>query len=100
MAKNGYLCNYETVPPRCVFGDLIGRLIEAYVDDIVVKSKKVGDLIPDLTAVFEKLREHGVKLNPEKCVFGSLLIDNHPYQFLTNQYISVFCSLKANLTKS
>jgi hypothetical protein len=49
---------------------LIGRIIEAYVDDIVVKSKKMGDLVPDLTEAFAKLRQHGVKLNLEKCVFG------------------------------
>jgi hypothetical protein len=55
---------------RHVFGELIGRIIEAYVNDIVVKSKKTGDLVPDLTEVFVKLRQHGVKLNPEKCVFG------------------------------
>jgi hypothetical protein len=55
---------------RRVFGDSIGRIIEAYVDDIVVKSKKTGDLVPDLTEVFAKLRQHGVKLNPEKCIFG------------------------------
>jgi ribonuclease HI len=55
---------------RRVFGELIGRIIEAYVDDIVVKSKKTGDLVPDLTEVFAKLRQHGVKLNPKKCVFG------------------------------
>jgi hypothetical protein len=54
---------------RRVFGELIGCIIEAYVDDIVVKSKKMGDLVPDLTEVFAKLRQHGVKLNPEKCVF-------------------------------
>jgi hypothetical protein len=52
-----------------VFGELIGCIIEAYVDDIVVKSKKTGDLVPNLTEVFAKLRQHGVKLNPEKCVF-------------------------------
>jgi hypothetical protein len=55
---------------RRVFRELIGRIIEAYVDDIVVKSKKTGDLVPNLTEVFAKLRQHGVKLNPEKCVFG------------------------------
>jgi hypothetical protein len=55
---------------RCVFGELIGCIIEVYVDGIVVKSKKTGDLVPDLTEVFAKLRQHGVKLNPEKCVFG------------------------------
>jgi hypothetical protein len=55
---------------RHVFGELIGRIIEAYVDDIVVFSKTIGDLVPNLTKVFAKLRQHGVKLDPEKCVFG------------------------------
>jgi hypothetical protein len=55
---------------RRVFGELMGHIIEAYVDDIVVKSKKTGGLVPDLTKVFAKLRQHGVKLNPEKCIFG------------------------------
>jgi hypothetical protein len=41
---------------RRVFGELIGRIIEAHVDEIVVKSKKMGDLVPDLTKVFTKLR--------------------------------------------
>jgi hypothetical protein len=48
---------------------LIGRIIEAYVDNIVVKSKKTGDLVPDLTEVFAKLRQHRVKLNLEKSIF-------------------------------
>jgi hypothetical protein len=50
--------------------ELIGRIIEAYIDDIIVKLKRTGDLVPDLTEVFAKLRQHGVKLKPEKCVFG------------------------------
>jgi hypothetical protein len=54
---------------RRVFRELIGRIIEVYVDDIVVKSKKTSDLVPDHTEVFAKLRQHGVKLNPEKCFF-------------------------------
>jgi hypothetical protein len=41
---------------RHVFGELIGRNIEAYVDGIIVKSKKIGNLVPDLTEVFVKLR--------------------------------------------
>jgi hypothetical protein len=44
---------------RRVFEELIGRIIEAYVVDIVVKSKKTGDLVPDLAEVFTKLRQHG-----------------------------------------
>ena len=40
------------------------------MDDIVVKSRKAGDLIDDLEIAFKCLREKGIKLNPEKCVFG------------------------------
>ena len=53
------------------FGNLIGRTIEAYVDDIVVKSKRADQVIADLEQTFAKLRANGIKLNPEKCVFGS-----------------------------
>ena len=53
-----------------VFGDHLGRNIEAYVDDIVVKSRKADDLVADLSIAFDCLRAKGVKLNPEKCVFG------------------------------
>ena len=58
---------------RCmlhIFRDHIGRIVEAYVDDIVVKSRKAGDLVADLRIAFDCLRAKGVKLNPEKCVFG------------------------------
>jgi hypothetical protein len=52
-----------------VFGDHIGRTIEAYVDDIVIKTRKADDLVSDLCVTFDFLRANGVKLNPEKCVF-------------------------------
>jgi hypothetical protein len=58
---------------RCmnhVFGEHIGRTVEAYVDDIVVKTRKASDLLSDLEVTFGCLRAKGVKLNPEKCVFG------------------------------
>jgi hypothetical protein len=57
---------------RCmnhVFGEHIGRTVEAYIDDIVVKTRKASDLISDLETTFKCLRAKGVKLNPEKCVF-------------------------------
>jgi hypothetical protein len=53
-----------------VFGDHIGRTIKAYIDDIVVKTKKAGDLVNDQHIAFDCLRANRVKLNPEKCVFG------------------------------
>ena len=51
------------------FGDHIGWTVEAYVDDIVVKSKWAGHLVADLEQTFVKLRANGIKLNPEKRVF-------------------------------
>ena len=53
-----------------VFGKYIGSTVEAYVDDIVVKSKKRGDLIQNLEIAFSCLRANKIKLNPVKCVFG------------------------------
>jgi hypothetical protein len=53
-----------------VFRDHIGRTVEAYVDDIVVKTRKADDLVSDLNITFGFLRANEVKLNPEKCVFG------------------------------
>jgi hypothetical protein len=58
---------------RCinhVFGEHIGRTVEAYIDDIVVKTKRASDLLSNLETTFKCLRAKGVKLNPEKCVFG------------------------------
>jgi hypothetical protein len=55
---------------RHVFGDHIGRTVEDYVDDIVVKTRKADNLVNDQRVAFDCLRANGVKLNPEKCVFG------------------------------
>jgi hypothetical protein len=52
-----------------VFGDHIGSTVEAYVDDIVVKTRKVDNLITDLETAFGCLRAKSVRLNLEKCVF-------------------------------
>jgi hypothetical protein len=48
----------------------IGKNVEAYVDNVVVKTTKEDKLITDLTETFANLREFKWKLNPTKCVFG------------------------------
>jgi hypothetical protein len=53
-----------------VCGEHIGSTVEAYINDIIVKSKRQGDLIQDLKIAFGCLRTNKIKLNPEKCVFG------------------------------
>jgi hypothetical protein len=47
----------------------IRRNVEAYIDDIVAKSKKRGDLLDDLKETFDNLRKYKMMLNPKKCVF-------------------------------
>jgi hypothetical protein len=67
------LRNARATYQRCmqhVFGEHIGPTVEAYVDDIVVKTKKASDLINDLDVAFKCLQANNIKLNPEKCVFG------------------------------
>jgi hypothetical protein len=49
-----------------VFGEHVGGTVEAYVDDIVVKTKRASDLLYDLETTFKCLRAKGVKLHPEK----------------------------------
>src|SRR3989337_2675216 len=48
----------------------IGKTVEAYVDDVVIKMKNVSQLVDDLRETFTSLRAYHIKLNPEKCVFG------------------------------
>ncbi|GKU97126.1 hypothetical protein SLEP1_g10306 [Rubroshorea leprosula] len=53
-----------------VFRAQIGRNLEVYVDDIVVKSLKVDDHLTDLEETFNNLRQNRMRLNPAKCIFG------------------------------
>jgi hypothetical protein len=48
----------------------IDHNIEAYVDDVVVKTKDPSNLIADLEQTFKNLRSFRWQLNPTKCVFG------------------------------
>ena len=48
----------------------IGRNVEAYVDDVVIKTKDSDDLIADLTETVNNLSLFQWKLNPTKCVFS------------------------------
>nr|ABA98939.1 transposon protein, putative, unclassified [Oryza sativa Japonica Group] len=55
---------------RISLGSQIGRNVEAYVDDLVVKTRNQETLLSDLAETFENLRSARIKLNPDKCVFG------------------------------
>ena len=51
-------------------GAQMGRNAEAYVDDIVIKTRQEHTLIADLEENFASICKVNVKLNPDKCVFG------------------------------
>nr|KYP58974.1 Transposon Ty3-I Gag-Pol polyprotein [Cajanus cajan] len=53
-----------------VFHKQIGRNMEVYVDDMVVKTTSAEGHAADLAEVFSQIRKHNMRLNPEKCVFG------------------------------
>ncbi|XP_075499285.1 uncharacterized protein LOC142537674 [Primulina tabacum] len=53
-----------------VFQKQIGRNIEVYVDDILIKTREMSCFIDDLTENFATLEKYEIKLNPAKCVFG------------------------------
>ena len=48
----------------------IGRNVEVYVDDMLVKSLDEGKHLDDLQETFNTLRRYNMKLNPSKCAFG------------------------------
>ncbi|CAL1358974.1 unnamed protein product [Linum trigynum] len=54
-----------------VFRKQIGRNVEAYVDDLIVKSRRREDHLEDLRETFQAMRAHNLRLNPLKCVFGA-----------------------------
>ena len=53
-----------------MFSHQIGRNVEVYVDDMLLKSKDKANHLDDLKETFSTLRKYNMKLNPAKCVFA------------------------------
>jgi len=49
---------------------LLGRMVQAHVDDMVVTFVKKEQHVVDLEELFATIAKYNLKLNPEKCVFG------------------------------
>ena len=60
---------YQRMMTR-IFESLLGKNIEIYIDDMVVKSKVVSEHLGDLRVIFEILRSYKLLLNASKCSFG------------------------------
>ncbi|XP_021996336.1 uncharacterized protein LOC110893539 [Helianthus annuus] len=53
-----------------IFAEDIGRHIEVYIDDLVIKSTEEDQMLKDIEKTFNSLRSVNMKLNPTKCSFG------------------------------
>ena len=60
---------YQRMMTR-MFESLLGKNIEIYIDDMVVKSKMMSEHLGDLQVVFEILKSYKLRLNASKCSFG------------------------------
>ena len=56
-----------------LFKNQIGKSMEVYVDDMLVKSKISSNHVHDLSEMFDVLCQYDMKLNPLKCFFGITL---------------------------
>jgi hypothetical protein len=59
---------YQRAIQACL-SEQISDNVEAYVDDVIIKTKDPSTLIVDLKQTIDSLREYKWKLNPTKCVF-------------------------------
>ena len=53
-----------------IYHDMIGKYMEVYIDDIVVKSQDFDEHLRNLEQAFIKMRKYQLKMNPLKCAFG------------------------------
>lgn len=60
---------YLKLSNRIIQGQ-IGMTTEIYIDDMVLKSKKITSHLVDLEDIFLVDKQFNMKLNPAKCVFG------------------------------
>ena len=53
-----------------MFSEQLGKTMEVYIDDMLVKSLEERDHITHLQECFEELNLHNMKLNPANCRFA------------------------------
>ena len=60
---------YQRMMTR-MFEPQLGKVIEVYIDNMVIKSKVVSEHVKDLEVIFGILRKHKLRFNASKCSFG------------------------------
>ncbi|XXG88408.1 hypothetical protein AAC387_Pa12g0619 [Persea americana] len=87
------------IPKRAmmkIFQVMQHKIVECYVDDLAVKSKRKEDHLKDLREVFLRLRKHKLRMNPLKCFFG---VSSGVDFVWDTEYEAAFEDIKSYLTK-
>jgi len=61
---------YQRAIQQCLHDAIHDNLVEAYVDDVVIKTRDPSTLIDNLDRTFKALNKYKWKLNTKKCIFG------------------------------
>jgi hypothetical protein len=79
-----------------IFHDLLGIIVEVYIDDVIVKSDSMDGHLADLRLALERMRWYGLKMNPIKCAFGvsagkflGFIIHEHGIEIYPNKIESI-----------
>ncbi|KAL6202878.1 hypothetical protein ACLB2K_026582 [Fragaria x ananassa] len=73
-----------------IFHDILGKLIEVYIDDVVVKTKTWATHIEELRQVFMWMQKHNLRMNPAK---------EEQYQLLGDDYVQAMWQELEDLDK-
>ncbi|RDX60925.1 hypothetical protein CR513_60896, partial [Mucuna pruriens] len=73
-----------------IFHDLIGKNINVYIDDMVMKSIDFNCYLVNLEQSFSHMRKHDLKMNPTKCVWDhNWKYPSHEYYLLSNEVLVI-----------
>jgi len=61
---------YQCMMNKVYDKELLGDILEVYMDDMIAKSHQEVDHVAHLKRVFEQTRKYNMRLNPKKCTFG------------------------------
>ena len=70
MGLKGAAPYFQYHMANTIFPDLIYKILEVYLDDIITWGETQEELIQNLTQIFSKLRKFGIFINPDKIKIG------------------------------
>jgi hypothetical protein len=53
-----------------IFQDMLGIIMDVYIDDVMIKSASFNDHLADLKIALERMKKYVLRMNPFKCAFG------------------------------